>query len=73
LAGIQTRVTDGLITNIKIGIGEIVGAAEALSDIVASEFNVNTAGPCTFGAVSCNEASDFTNDFIEVTRLATTD
>jgi hypothetical protein len=73
LAGIQTRVTNGLITNIKIGIGEIVGATEALSDIVASEFNMDAARPGAFGTVGCNEASDFTNDFIEVTRLATTD
>jgi hypothetical protein len=61
-----------LVTHIEIGIGEIVSAAETFGHIVAREFNVNSARPCTFGAVRCNEASDFANDFIEVTGLATT-
>jgi len=36
LARIQTRVAHGLVTHIKISISEIVGATQALGDIVAS-------------------------------------
>jgi hypothetical protein len=61
-----------LVTNIKIGVSEIVSAAKTFGHIVAREFNVNSARPCTFGAVRCDKASDFANDFIEVTGLATT-
>ena len=72
LARIQAWVTNSLVTHIKVGIGEIVGAAETFSHIVTSEFNMDAAGPGAFGAVGRHEASDFTNDLIEVTGLSTT-
>ena len=49
---------------------DLVGAAEALGDVVAGELDVDAARPGALGAVRPDEAGDLAEDVVEVAGLA---
>jgi hypothetical protein len=62
LAAIKAWVANGLVTIIKIVICNVVSAAGALGDVIASEFNMNSTGPCALGLVGTNESGNLVNN-----------
>ena len=56
LAGVEPRVAHGLIAVVELAVEDLVGAADALGDVVAGQLDVDAAGPCALGLVGRDEA-----------------
>ena len=71
LTSVQTWVAHGFVTCVEIIITYSLCAPKTFGDVVSGEFDMNATWPCAFCAMRENEASDFTNDVVEVAGLAT--
>ena len=69
LPGVQTRIHLGFIATRQVDIRDVLGTTQAFSDILTGQLNMNSAGVRAQGTVNLEEALDFINDFVEVTRL----
>ena len=58
LAGVEPRVAHRLVAVVEVGVGDVVGAAEALGDVLAGELDVDAARPRALGPVGPDEAGD---------------
>jgi hypothetical protein len=56
LAGVEAGVAHRLVAGAEVGVEDLLGAAEALGDVVAGELDVDAAGPGALGAVGGEEA-----------------
>ena len=66
---VQARVAHRLVALVEVGVEDLLGAAEALGDVVAGELDVDAAGHRAEGAVHLEEAADLVDDVVEVARL----
>src|SRR5699024_11239033 len=68
LLGVESRIARGLVPTLEVQIRDVLGAAEALGDVLSRELDVDTAGVRTEGVVHLEEALDLVDDPIEVPR-----
>src|SRR4051794_40541926 len=69
LLGVQPRVAGGLVAAREVGVGDVLGAAEALGDVLAGELHVDPAGVGAQALVDLEEALHLVDDLVEVPRL----
>jgi cellulose synthase (UDP-forming) len=72
LAGVEPGVAHGLVAGAQVGVEDLLGAAEALGDVVAGELDVHPAGPGADGLVCPEEPGDLGHHGVEMACLATT-
>ena len=58
LAAVEAGVAHRLVAVVEVGVEDLLGAAEALGDVVAGELDVHAAGPGALGPVGGEEAGD---------------
>ena len=69
LAGVEAGVAHRLVAVVEVGVEDLLGAAEALGDVVAGELDVDAARPGALGPVGGEEAGDLGQDVVEVAGL----
>ena len=71
MASVKSRVADGFVAAIEVAIGECIDSSETFGDVIAGEFDVNSARPCSFCSVGSNKTFDFCDNRIKVAGFAT--
>jgi hypothetical protein len=66
---VQARVADRLVAQVQVGVEDLLGATDALGDVVAGELDVDAAGHRARGPVHLEEAFDLLDDVVEVAGL----
>ena len=66
---VEARIAQGLVTRREISLVDVLGAAEALGDVVTGELHMDAAGVGADGAVRLEEALDLVDDVIEPAGL----
>src|SRR4051812_33546922 len=69
LAGVQPGVAGGLVPAVEVRVADVLGAAEALGDVLAGQLDVDAARPGAQRAVHVEEAEDLVDDAVEVAGL----
>ena len=69
LLGVQPGVTGGLVTTGEVGVGDLLGTAEALGDVLAGQLDVDPAGVGAEFVVDLEEALHLVDDAVEVSGL----
>src|SRR4051794_19000194 len=70
LAGVQAGIAHGLVALAQVVVEDLLGAAEALGDVLPGQLHVDAAGPGPLGPVGPEEPGDLAQDVVEVTGLA---
>src|SRR5690606_19624556 len=58
LATVEARIAHRLVAQAQVVVDQLLGAAEALGDVVAGQLHVHPAGPGPLGLVGVEEALD---------------
>src|SRR4029077_14557102 len=69
LTAVEPGVARGLIPLAQVGFGDVLAAADALGDVVASELDVDAARMRAERAVHLEEARDLVQHVVEVPGL----
>src|SRR3954454_18274899 len=69
LAGVQPGVARGLVPAVEVLVADLLGAAEALRDVLTGQLDVDAARPGAEGTVHVEEAQDLVDDAVEVAGL----
>src|SRR4051812_18424337 len=69
LPGVQPGITRGLVPAVEVFVADLLGAAQALGDVLAGELHVDAAGPGAQPAVHVEEAEHLVDDPVEVAGL----
>src|SRR3954447_22492497 len=62
LLGVQSRVAGGLVAAGEVGVGDVLGPAEALGDVLAGQLDVDAAGVGAQALVDLEEALHLVDD-----------
>src|SRR4051794_18903714 len=65
LLGVEARVAVGVVAVLEAGVGDRLGAAGALGDVLAGHLEVDAAGVRALGLVDGEEAPDLGQDAVE--------
>src|SRR5215207_6075909 len=69
LTGVEARVAGCLVAAVQVAVGDLVGPAEALGDVLAGQLDVDAAGVGALGAVHGEEAGQLGHDVVEAAGL----
>src|SRR5829696_3700354 len=69
LTGVQARVAGGLVAAVQVAVGDLVGPAEALGDVLAGELDVDATRVGALGAVDGEEPGQLGHDVVEAAGL----
>src|SRR5262249_47477019 len=71
LACVQPRVAQRLVPVLEVVTEDLLGAAEALGDVLAGELDVDAPGPHVSGGAGGEEAAQLAHDVLEAPCLVT--
>src|SRR5690349_8220987 len=66
---VQPRVADRLVALVEVGVEDLLGATEALGDVVAGQLDVDAPGHGAEALVHLEEAAHLLHDVLEVAGL----
>src|SRR5579875_1596314 len=69
LSGVQPRVTGRFIAVREVGVSDVVSAAETFGDVLAGEFDMQSARNRAERLMDLEKSHDFFDDVIEMPRL----